>query len=375
MTSGNEELLRSALHGQHIACKAKMSDEAGWSVPLSYVGALDEAAEARRRAVVFDLSHFGRIRIRGDQAVELLERACTADVAPQEDDTAAWTPVCNAAGGIIDRVRLIRLADFWVMVTGPMCRQKVLQHLQALAEGYAAKADDQTGGTSMLAVAGPEAAGILSAVLPLAVSDMKPGEAALGSFMIARYIADRTDFAGTWGLTVQLPNMLAAQAWKYITARAGSNTVPPAGMAAWDVLRIEAGMCRYGHEMNETIHPLTLGLASEVDFDHDFVGRDALLATRGRPLARTLAGLVLNAPQGRGQAKIPAQGTPVLAAGGSEVGTVTSGTFSPALDRPVAMALLAPAAARNGVSLTLALADGNAPAQATDLPFVRGGQA
>jgi aminomethyltransferase len=371
----DDELLRPALHDQHVAREAKMCDEAGWSVPLSFAGALDEAAEARRRAAIFDLSHFGRIRIRGDEAVELLERACTADVARQEDNTAVWTPLCNAAGGVIDRVRLIRLSGFWVMVTSPMCRAKVIEHLQLLAGGYAASVDDQTAGTSMLAVTGPEAPGRLQAVLPFPVVGTRPGEASMGSFLVARYISDRVDFAGVWGLTVQLPNMLAGQAWKYITARAGANAIGPAGMAAWDVLRIEAGLCRYGHEMNETVDPLSLDLADEVDFDHDFLGRDALNAVRNRPSRRTLAGLTLDPPEGRERARIPVQGTPVLGADGVEVGTVTSGTFSAALGRPVALALLAPSPGADGAPLTVAFPGGHAPAKAATLPFVNGSQA
>ena len=111
MMSGQGELLKSAMHSQHLALEAKMSDEAGWSVPLSYGGPLDEAARTRESASIFDLSHFGRIRIRGDQAVELLERACTADVAVQEDNSAIWTPLCNDKGGIIEKESSIHLSN------------------------------------------------------------------------------------------------------------------------------------------------------------------------------------------------------------------------------------------------------------------------
>ena len=373
--SDQGELLKSAMHSRHVALDAKMTDEAGWSVPLSYAGVLDEAARTRRRASVFDLSHCGRFRIRGDEAPELLERACTADVAGLEDNSAAWTPLCNTSGGIVDRVRLIRLERFWVMVTSPVCRAKVFEHLSELACEFDAAVDDQTSMTSLLAVAGPDAARILDAVLPMDVGGMQPDDVAFGSFMVARYIADRCDLGRTWALMVQLPNMLAGQAWQFITARAGRNAIAPAGLGAWDVLRIEAGQCRYGHEMNETIDPLACGLGGEVDIVHDFLGRDALEAIGRRGPSRVLAGLILEDPcgeSGQERLRVPQMGTPVCSADGGEIGAITSGTFSPALDRTVALAMLAAGSGEPDSPVTVAMGERTVAARTARLPFVDG---
>ncbi len=192
----SESLLKTALHDKHVGMEAKLADEAGWDMPLSYCGALEEAAEVRRRAGVFDVSHFGRIRIRGDGALDLLERVCTADVAHQEDNTTLQTLLCNERGGIIDHCRLIRLTNFWVLVTSPACRAKVLEHLAQPAAEFGAKVDDQTLKTSMLAVTGPAAGEILDAVLPFRVGDLPDGAVKFGSLMIARYIAERMSFTG-----------------------------------------------------------------------------------------------------------------------------------------------------------------------------------
>jgi aminomethyltransferase len=339
--SHEQEMLRSALHDVHVALEAKMGVEAGWEVPLSYHGALDEAAETRRRASIFDLSHFGRIRIRGDGALDLLERACTADTAHQEDNTTLPTLLCNERGGIIDCARAIRLTDFWVLVTSPICRTKVLQHLTDLAGDYGVKVDDQTPKTTMLGVAGPGGGGILSAVLPFSIDSLGEGDVKFGSLMIARYIAERVDLFGLWAAMVSIPNMTGPQGWRFITEKAGKNNVPPAGLTAFDVLRIEAGTHRYGHEINETIDPYTCGLDSAVAFDHDFIGAKALAELSEKTSSRRLTGLVLhpNVDKSAPEA-IPRQGSGVLDSAGKEIGTVTSGTFSPALNRPIALAMI-----------------------------------
>ena len=354
-----------------------MVGEAGWEVPFSYRGAIDEAAEVRRSAGVFDLSHFGRIRIRGEGSLALLERACTTDAVRQEDDTAAATLLCNESGGIIDLCRLVRLEDSWLLVTSPLCRVKVLEHLSGLAEKFGAKVDDRTLKTVQLAVCGPAAAKRLDAVLPERVSDMPEGAVKSGSFLIAKYAAIRAGLGGVWGLEVVIPDMLAGKAWDFITAKAGASAVAPAGMGAMDILRIEAGMPRYGCELNETIDPITAGLETLVDVNHDFMGRSAIERVSARGTSRRRVGLVIEAQEGARQGgTIARQGTPVLRADGTECGSITSATFSPTLGKVVAMAYLPGDAAVAGTGLLVA-AEAGGPrrggrnAVAAELPFVR----
>lgn len=360
--------LRTALFEKHAAMEAAMGLDGGWEMPMAYGGALDEALRVCNSAGVLDVSHIGRIRIRGDEALDLVERVCTADVVCQEDDTARYTLLCNESGGIIDQCMILRLDDWWLLTTSPACRQKVLEYLQRSGEGMKVKVDDQTPKTSMICVAGPEAERILDGALPVRVAGMAPGAVKVGSLMIARYTAMRTDYLGQWALEVVLPNMFAAKAWRFITdkAGAGKNAVAPVGMAARDVLRIEAWRCRYGHELNETIDPFTAGLADAVDFEHDFLGREALAKLRDRAPARRRVGLALDAD--RLKTSIPAMGTIVSDDDGRELGTVTSGTFSPSLDRPIAMAYVSADAAEPGARVKLQLASGAAEAEIIALP-------
>ncbi|MBC8372436.1 MAG: hypothetical protein H8E53_02500 [Planctomycetes bacterium] len=360
------EPLKLPLDAAHRALGAAMGVEGGWEVPLSYTGPLAEASEVRRMACVFDISHVGRIRIRGSGALELVEKLCTTDAVHQEDDTAACTLLLNGSGGILADAIVARLEGFWLITTDPCNRQKVLAHATSVCEGMSAKVDDQTEKGAMLAVSGSAAREVLDSVLPESPGDLPPGAAKIGSMMIARYIVMRTGFTGMWGLEVILPKMFIAKAWRFITEKADEKCLKPAGMAARDILRIEAGICRYGHELNETIDPFTAGLESLVDFEHEFIGRQALTEIRSRGISRRRVGLRFDCPE------VARRGDTVFNSDGFEVGAITSGTFSAALDCPIAMAYVSPPASDGGAVLEVEVASTGAKVSATvtDLPFV-----
>ena len=238
MTDQNETALRTALHSRHLAAGAEMLAEDGWLVPLSYGDAAEECRRVHARAGIFDVSSVGRIRIRGDGALDLLEHLCTADVARQEDDTALYTLLCSEEGGILDGALIVRLEGYWLLTCSPGNRQKVLDHLQAHAEQFGARIDDQTTKTSMLALVGPQAPAILDDVLPEKVSPAPRRAVRAGSMIIARYVAVRAGPTRLWSMEVMLPNMMVGPAWDFITAKAGDNVIWPAGRAAREVLRI-----------------------------------------------------------------------------------------------------------------------------------------
>ena len=364
--SQDTELQKLPLDAAHLALGATMGQEGGWDVPLSYEGALAEAAETRRLACVFDISHVGRIRIRGRDATRLVEKLCTSDVVHQEDDTAVCSLLLNETGGVLADAMVVRLEGFWLITTDPCNRVKVLEHAARVGADMSVKVDDQTDKGAMVAVTGPGAREVLDSVLPEKPGELAAGSAKIGSMMIARYIVMRTSYTGMWGLEVILPKMFIAKAWRFITDKAGDKALKPAGMAARDILRIEAGLCRYGYELNETIDPITAGLESLIDFGREFIGKEALAAIEDKGVCRKRVGLRLD---GSG---IPRQGDIVFDGEGVEVGAVTSGTFSPALDRPIAMACISIETADGGAALEVQLASTSekVPATVTYFPFV-----
>ena len=357
--------LKMALYDRHVKAGAEMVCDAGWLMPSRFGSVEDEVRQVRRSAGVFDLSHVGRIRIRGDEALEVVERACTADVIRQEDNTARVTLLCDESGRIIDQCLILRLEDYWLLTTSPDRRETVLAHLRAIADDLAATVDDQTPKTAMICVAGPAAEGILSDVLPVPVADLPTGAAKVGSLLIARYVAMRTAFLGQWALEVVLTKMMVSQAWRFITDKAGANAIAPVGLAAREILRIEAGRCRYGYELDETVDPITAGLGWAVDFEHDFLGRSVLEELRGHPPARRRVGLVLQTAG----AAAPRPGAPVTHTNGDPAGAVTSGTCSPSLDKTIAMAYVASEFAERGGELLVGV-EHPQPAQIVALPFI-----
>ena len=276
MTDGDEAALRTALHDRHIAAGAEMVVEGGWLVPARYADAEAEYEQVRRRAGVLDLSDVGRIRVRGEGALEMLEQLCTADVARQEDETAIYSLLCNASGGIIDHVLVVRLEGYWLLTCSPPARRGVMEHLAEHADGFGAKVDDQTLKTSMLSVVGPGAAEILDAVLPQRPSELPRGAVKAGSMLIARYVAMRTGATRLWSLEVMLPNMLVGRAWEFITHKAGHHAVAPVGRIVRERLRVEAGLARWGREFTEQVDPVAAGLGHAVCWEKEFLGKAAM---------------------------------------------------------------------------------------------------
>jgi len=320
-----------------------MGEQSGWSMPLHYGDWAAEVRHVRSRAGVLDVSDTGRIRIRGDGGLELLERTCTADVARQEDDTIIETLLCNEQGGIVAAGRLVRLSSFWVLTCDAQCRRSALELLQATADGFDAKVDDQTFKTAKLAVTGPAAASLLDGVLPERISGLGPMAARLGSLMIAKYIAARTNFTGEWGVEVMIPQNFSAQAWRFITHKAGSSVISPAGATAREVLRIEAALPRYGSEIDQTIDPISAGMEEAVNFDGDFIGAQAVRQARQRGPIRRRVGLLLGQTSGDGADAFPLRrGAAVRTTGGQEAGSITSAAYSPTLGQTIAMAYVTP---------------------------------
>ena len=345
----NKSLL-SHLNKFHLQANAKMTIQAGWSMPMTFTDVMQEYDAVTNRAGIFDLSNLGRIRVRGAGALDLLERACTADVARQEDDTTIETLLLNEKAGIIDHCLLTRLDNMWVLTTSAITREKVLQHLKSL-DIPGAKIDDQTTKVGQVSATGPNAKAILDTVLPHKVSELNLGEAKMGSMFIARYIATCSSIRDIWSLDVMLPNMLIGKAWSYITQKAGSNSITPVGNACREILRIEAGKPRYGHEISEIINPQQAGLLNLVKMDHDFLGAEALTKIIEKSPARKRVMLTFEALPTT--AVLPRLGDPIFTSDLGEVGNITSSTLSPQHGEVIAMGYVSSDFAKNNQHLTV----------------------
>lgn len=363
-------LKRTPFHDFHAAAGAKLVEFAGWEMPILYRGIVDEHEQTRRSGSVFDVSHMGRLYFTGRDATRFLDYVLTRNVAEQKAGQSRYSLVCNAAGGVMDDVIVSRDQRHWLVVCNASNREKLVRYFAAARQdkgGFDVQVDDRTESTAMVAVQGPKVIDKLSEVLPTDLKSMKKYSFVNDEVMMTRFTVSRSGYTGEDGVEMILPAKAAPMAMKMLgdgrNDHEGS-TIRPAGLGARDTLRLEAGMPLYGHELGETIDPLSAGLAWAVDLGgKDFVGAEALREKMGRGLKLRLVGLEL---QGR---RIARQGAPVNM-GGRRVGEVTSGTFSPTLQKSIAMAFV-DTGVGEGAELEVDLKGTMNPAKVVKLPFYK----
>jgi aminomethyltransferase len=330
--SGETPPLRcSPLDAQHVAAGARMVPFGGWAMPLQYTGVLEEHRACREHAVVFDVSHLGTVEFAGPGAHDALQWLLTNDLGRIGPGRAQYTHLLDPDDAhVVDDIIVwwVEPQRFFVMPNASNTERLSAAAVEAAshaADDFAVA--DVTASRAVLAVQGPEARKLLSAV--------SGDAAAVGRFDVARvgeWTVAGTGYTGEDGVEIDVPAALAPDAWDALLA-AG---VTPAGLGARDTLRLEAGLPLHGHELGPGITPLQAGLGWVVRWDKgEFRGRSALAAERERGIARRLRGISI---EGRRPAR---EGAPVLV-DGREAGTVTSGNFSPMLGHAIALGFVPP---------------------------------
>ncbi|MCU0702714.1 MAG: glycine cleavage system aminomethyltransferase GcvT [Fimbriiglobus sp.] len=355
------ELLRTPLHGWHVANKARMVPFAGWEMPVQYAGIIPEHTAVRTGCGLFDVSHMGRLEFPGTDARPLLEEVFTNSVSTMKNGQVRYGLVCRDDGGILDDVLVYRwgAGEFSMVVNGSN-REKIAAWLKTQAGklGNGSGAIDHTFDTCLIAVQGPKAVELVSGLFGTDVSDLKYYFARITTYRGEWCMVSRTGYTGEDGFEVSVANKLAAPLWEELIGRGAV----ACGLGARDTLRLEAAMPLYGHELNEQTDPISAGLGWAVKFDKEFVGRNALQnLPPGRPLR---VGLEL---EGKRAAR---EGSEVFA-DGSQVGTVTSGSFVPHLQKSIAMAYLPRAFATPGTEVLIDLRGTKVPAKVVLLPFYK----
>jgi glycine cleavage system T protein (aminomethyltransferase) len=374
-------LAQTPLHDWHVAHGGRMVDFAGWSMPVQYSSIAAEHAATRNAVGVFDISHMGRLQFFGANVPQFLDSVVTRRVTDLKPNQVRYALVCNEEGGILDDVLVYGSApDLNVpfsMVVNASNRPKIVAWLESKLpevdrplQKRTAWFGDDTINTAMIAVQGPKALEILSPLF-----GEKSGGALLNLASIRYYHFERAIFGsnGVWisrtgytgedGFEIICEDECALGNWERIVAAAEKVGGMAAGLGARDTLRLEAAMPLYGHELSERINPFQAGLSFAVNLGgREFVGRDALerfAADKNQPVR---VGLELDGK------RVPRQGCAVLQ-GNDMIGEVTSGTFSPTLERPIAMAYVRPSAQAAGTRLAVDIRGTTHPAFVVPLPF------
>jgi aminomethyltransferase len=331
------DLLTSPLHDRHTALGATLGAFGGWSMPLNYpAGTVAEHTSVRDAVGLFDVSHLGKLAISGPGAAAFVDRCLTADLGKIGPGQAQYTLCCTGTGGVVDDLIVYLVGpDEVLAVPNAANAARVAELLRA-----AAPADltitDRHRDLAVLAVQGPKAAEVLVTVLPGAA------DLAGMDYMAFDDVADvrvcRTGYTGERGYELLVPADDAPRVWDALLAAAEPLGGGPAGLAARDTLRTEMGYPLHGQDLSEEITPVQAGSGWAVGWSKpEFWGREALLAEKEAKPARRLRGLRAT---GRG---VPRPGMAVLV-DGTQVGTTTSGTFSPTLKAGIALALIDTAA-------------------------------
>jgi aminomethyltransferase len=369
---------QTPLQGVHERLGAAMTSFAGWQMPLRYASETAEHQAVRHAAGLFDLSHMGEITVAGPGAGAALDYALVGNLSALRPGRARYTMICADDGGVLDDLVVYRLdEDQFLVIANASNTEVVFGALGDRAGAYDARVSDATEDWALVAIQGPAAARILGPLASdLDLVAMKYYAGAFGSVAGRRAWVARTGYTGEDGFEVFCRSEDAVPVWDLLAAAGGTAGLIPAGLAARDTLRLEAGMPLYGNELGPDVTPFEAGLGRVVKFDKpgEFVGREALAARAAAGPVRRLAGLTIKSR------RIARHGYPVLAeehsAGGSgevvpprQVGVVTSGAPSPTLGVPIALAFLEPAA--DDRVLTVGIRGQAVPAQLTDLPFYR----
>lgn len=351
MTESTKE---TALHGLHVEAGARMVPFADWDMPLNYGSQIEEHNAVREAAGMFDVSHMTVIDLPEESARSFLRRLVANDVDKLEaSGRALYGALLNEAGGVVDDLIVYRRDAGYRAVVNAGTRDKVLAWFDANnAEGTRIEERD----LAMVAVQGPDAVAAFESVSGMKVAALEPFSALEdGEIMVAR-----TGYTGEDGVEVILPGADARALWQNL-AETG---VRPAGLAARDTLRLEAGLNLYGQDMDDETSPLVSNLAWTVDLsDRDFIGKGAVEAEKAAGVSAKLTGLVM---QGKGVLR---HGQTVLTEAGE--GTITSGVFSPTLGVAVALARV-PRAAKG--SAEVEIRGKRQPVIIVRPPFVRGGK-
>jgi len=357
--------LPTPLVERHRALGARLIDFAGWLMPVQYTSILEEHRAVRERAGLFDLTHMGELFVEGPEAAAGLAHALVTDPPSLAVGRAHYSMIVAGDGGILDDLIVYRLArDSFLVVANASNAAVVSDALVERLDGFRAILDDRTLATALVAVQGPAAVAILRPLTTVDLGALRYYAIAEGEVAGVPGLVARTGYTGEDGFEVFVDAARGVELWDALAAAGVPHGIAPVGLGARDTLRLEAGMPLYGNELDRATNPFEAGLGRVVKLARagDFVGRAALEKAAAAGPAKRLVGLVV---RGRGIAR---HGYPVWR-GDRRTGVVTSGTQSPTLGVPIAMAYVAPGDAVPGTMLDVEIRAGRVAAEVVPLPF------
>jgi aminomethyltransferase len=367
MNDASGALRRTALYDAHLALGARMVPFGGFEMPVQYTSILAEHDAVRKRAGLFDLSHMGQFELHGRDVGEWAETLTVNRVANMKPGQARYNIFTNERGGAHDDVIFYRISDDdWLLVVNASNADAMWRVVSAARSGDV-RLTNLHGERALIAIQGPRASALLQPYVEADLAALRYYACTLSRVREARdpILIARTGYTGEDGFELFLSNDEAVGAWDLLLAENRAHGLTACGLGARDVLRLEAGMPLYGHELDENITPLQAGLAWAIKFDKPaFVGRDALAAQRDAGDYTRIVGVTM-------EGRAPARAGYAVFASGERAGEVRSGSWGPSVAKNIATALVAPSAAAEGTPLEIEIRGARHPAVTVPLPFYR----
>ncbi len=360
---------RTALYDEHVRAGARMVPFADFEMPVQYAGILKEHDAVRHRAGLFDLSHMGQFRLTGDMVASWADTLTINAVGTMKPLQARYNLFCNESGGTHDDTIFYRLERDWLLVVNASNADKMWKHLNAHLPETGVALENRHGRYALIAIQGPRSVEMLQPHVDVDLASMRYYFCAQGRVDGIPALVARTGYTGEDGFELFVDGQDAAVLWSALLRDHRAEGLEPCGLGARDVLRLEAGMPLYGHELTETITPVQAGLNWALKLNKpEFIGRDALARQLETDEYPRVAGLIM---EGRAPAR---EGYPV-SLDGRVIGQICSGSIAPSVgNKNVATALLERSAATLGTAVAVQIRGTLHHAKVVPLPFYKRAQ-
>src|SRR6201996_673231 len=356
----------TALTDVHVALGAKMVPFAGYNMPVQYAGINAEHETVRKAVGVFDVSHMGEFILKGEKALDLIQRVTSNDASKLYDGKVQYSCLPNEDGGIVDDLLVYRIDEkTYMLVVNASNIEKDWNWISKF-NTESVEMKDISDRTSLLAVQGPKAADALQSLTDIDLGSMEYYTFKKGTFAgIDNVLLSATGYTGAGGFEIYVDNKDAEKLWNAIFEAGAAFGIKPIGLGARDTLRLEMGFCLYGNDIDDATSPLEAGLGWVTKFNKEFTNSASLQQQKQDGTKRKLVGFEMI---DRG---IPRHDYEIVDADGNAIGKVTSGTQSPSLQKAIGMGYVDAAFAKEGTEIFINIRDNKIKAKIVKPPFYK----
>lgn len=356
----------TALVNIHQSLGAKMVPFAGYNMPVQYEGINAEHETVRKAVGVFDVSHMGEFILKGEKALDLIQKVTSNDASKLIDGKVQYSCLPNLENGIVDDLLVYRIDEKTYMLVVNASNIEKDWNWIAKFNTYGVEMKDISDRTSLLAVQGPRATDVLQGLTDINLGEMEYYTFRKGKFAgVDNVLVSATGYTGAGGFELYFDNQHAEHIWTEIFRAGAQYGIKPIGLGARDTLRLEMGFCLYGNDIDDTTSPLEAGLGWITKFTKDFVNSASLLAQKQHGVERKLVGFEML------ERGIPRHDYRIVDAGGNDIGKVTSGTQSPSMQKAIGLGYVKTQFAKEGTEIFIGIRDNKVKAKVVKYPFYK----